>query len=68
MIDESLGSEDEGMRKVGVKLLGAICESNACLDPIKDNIDYHIDQILAAMTDRSFSVRCASSETVAFFA
>jgi len=54
-------------RKAAVKVLGYICDSDSCLDPIKDNMEEITTYIVQKLQDPSFVVREASAETVGKF-
>ena len=47
-------SQDEPLkRKAGLKILGQICDSDALLDPIKDEIDLYTDLLVNSLRDPS---------------
>ena len=47
-------SQDEPLkRKAGLKILGQICDSDALLDPIKDEIDLYTDLLVSSLRDPS---------------
>lgn len=54
-------------RKAGIELLGLICESDSCLDPIKDHIDEITDVIVKCLYDESLEVKAVTAETVGMF-
>jgi len=60
-------SQNEHERAAAVHILGYISDSDACLDPIKENIDALTVFIIARMSDESFNVREAAGETVGRF-
>lgn len=60
-------SPDENERRAGIELLGFICESDACLDPIKDHIDEITDVIVKCLYDESVLVKATTAETVGMF-
>lgn len=60
-------SDNELQRKAAVKVLGYICDSDSCLDLIKENIDDITNFIVAKLKDQSFIVREACAETVGKF-
>lgn len=60
-------SVNENDRKAGIELLGFICESDACLDPIKDHIDEITDVIVKCLYDESVLVKATTAETVGMF-
>ena len=67
VISQALTQTDPRIRKAGILLLGHICESSACLEPIKDNIETHVSQILSSLKDPDFIVRIGAAETVGLF-
>ena len=54
-------------RKAGIELLGLICESDGCLDPIKDHIDEITEVIVKCLYDESIEVKSTTAETVGMF-
>ena len=59
--------EDPLIRKAGLKILGFICDSDALLDPIKDDIDEFTQLMLTGLTDSNQKVREAACETIGDF-
>lgn len=47
--------------------MGHICESDACLDPIKDHIDEVTNIIVKCLYDEDMKVKSAAAETVGMF-
>jgi hypothetical protein len=60
-------SNSELERKAAVKVMGYVCDSDSCLDLIKENIDDITNFIVAKLKDPSFVVREATAETVGKF-
>ena len=54
-------------RKAAIKVLGFVCDSDSCMDPIKENIDKITSFIVSKLQDPSFVVREATAETVGKF-
>jgi len=46
-------SEDPLYRKAGLKVLGHVCDSDALLDNIKDDIDELTDLLVAGLVDQN---------------
>ena len=47
-------SQDEPLkRKAGLKILGHICDSDALLDPIKEDVEIYTDVLVNSMQDQS---------------
>lgn len=67
VISEALQHPSAHIRKAGILLLGQICESSGCLEPIKDNFDTHIDQIIVCLKDPEFIVRIGATQTIGLF-
>lgn len=60
-------SQNDLQRKAAIKVLGYICDSDSCLDNIKNDIDEITNFIVQKLQDPSFKVREASAETVGKF-
>jgi len=54
-------------RKAGINIMGHICDSDALLDPMKDDIDELADLLVAAMKDGNLTVREAAAFVVGQF-
>ena len=55
-------------RKAGLKILGQVCDSDALLDPIKDEIDLYTDILVNSLRDQSQIVREAGCQSIGEFA
>jgi len=45
-------SQDDPLkRKAGLKILGNVCDSDALLDPIKDEIDMYTEIVIRGLQD-----------------
>ena len=55
------------VRKAGLKIMGFVCESDALLDPMKDDIEWYTQLIIAGLQDQNEVVRIAACETVGDF-
>jgi uncharacterized membrane protein len=62
-----IGSTNPLERRAGIEVLGYICESDACLDPIKDHIDEITDVIVKGLYDEDIEVKSVAAETVGMF-
>jgi DNA-binding protein YbaB len=60
-------STDISARKAALKILGFVSESDALLDPIKDDVDELSDLLVTALKDQSEVVREAAAMCVAEF-
>lgn len=56
------------MRKAGVKVMGHICESDALLDCVKEDIDELTALLVKALNDTDMAVREAGMQVVSEFA
>jgi HEAT repeat protein len=61
-------SQNEHERAAAVYILGFIADSDACLDPIRDDITPMTNYLVEKMSDDSFVVREAAGEAVGRFA
>ena len=59
--------DDPFKRKAGLKILGHLCDSDALLDPIKDEVEMYTDMIVQAMSDPEAIVREAACITIGNF-
>ena len=55
------------MRKAGLKIMGFVCESDALLDPMKDEIEEFTQYIIAGLQDSESIVKEAACETIGDF-
>mmetsp|Transcript_39272 Transcript_39272/g.51389 ORF Transcript_39272/g.51389 Transcript_39272/m.51389 type:complete len:237 (-) Transcript_39272:402-1112(-) len=55
-------------RKAGLKILGTVCDSDALLDPIKDDVELFTDILIAGLQDGEQIVREAACLTIGNFA
>lgn len=60
--------QDPLQRKAGLKILGNICDSDALLDPIKDEIDMYTELLIKGLQDPEQIVREAACQTIGEFA
>mmetsp|Transcript_17318 Transcript_17318/g.12318 ORF Transcript_17318/g.12318 Transcript_17318/m.12318 type:complete len:120 (+) Transcript_17318:310-669(+) len=60
-------SANELERKAAVKVLGQICDSDGCLDPIKDEIEDITNFLVSFMNDQSVIVRESAAQVVGMF-
>ena len=58
---------DPLVRKAGIKILGHVCDSDALLDCIKDDIEEHTQIIVLGLQDQSSVVRDATCIVVGEF-
>lgn len=61
-------SQNEHERAAAVYVLGMIADSEACLDPIRDDITAMTNFLVDKMSDSSYVVREAAGEAVGRFA
>ena len=61
-------SKEEHQRAAATHILGYIAESDACLDPIKEDVGPLTNFLVDRMQDESYVVREAAGETVGRFA
>lgn len=66
-VDKWGNSTNDLERKAAVKMLGYVCDSDSCLDPIKEDIELITKFLVAHLQDPSFIVREATAETVGKF-
>jgi len=66
-INACIQSENPVERRAGIEILGFICESDGCLDPIKDHIDEITDVIVKCLYDENLEVKATTAETVGMF-
>lgn len=60
-------TDDPLKRKAGLKILGQICDSDALLDPIKDEVEMYTDMLVQALSDPDQVVREAACVTIGNF-
>ena len=67
-IIECCNHSDPLVRKAGVKIMGHICESDALLDCVKEDIDELTEMLVKGLKDTDMSVREAGMQVVSEFA
>ena len=66
-IVECAGHADPLIRKAGVKVMGHICESDALLDFVKEDIEELTNLLIKSLTDKEMIVREAGMLVVGEF-
>ena len=51
IINLTNSQDDHLKRKAGLRILGHICDSDALLDPIKDEVDLYTDILVRNLSD-----------------
>ena len=61
-------SQDSELKRMGgIKILGQVCDSDALLDPIKDDVELYTDILISGLQDSSQMVREAACVTIGEF-